>query len=77
MQVVLVVLVLSNIVLTIGLMYKLHSYTNSVDRYSRIILALANDHLEKIISQIKAIPKEIAIKNVLSIPHLFRLWQSD
>ena len=49
-------------------MYKLHSYTNSVDRYSRIILALANDHLEKIISQIKAIPKEIAIKNVLSIP---------
>lgn len=49
-------------------MYKLHSYTNSVDRYSRIILALANDNLEKIISQIKAIPKEITIKNVLSIP---------
>lgn len=49
-------------------MYKLHTYTNSVDRYSRIHVAIASDYLEKIISQIKAIPKEITIKNVLSIP---------
>jgi len=49
-------------------MYKLHSYTNAVDRHSRLYLAIANSNLEKIISQIKAIPKEIAVKNVLSIP---------
>lgn len=49
-------------------MYKLHSYTNAVDRHSRIHMAITGDYLEKIISQIKAIPKEIAIKNVLSIP---------
>ena len=65
---VLVVLVLSNIVLTIYLLYKIHSYIEAIDRYSRIQSAIANSTLEKIISQIKAIPKEINIKNVLSIP---------
>lgn len=65
---VLVVLVLSNIALTIYLLYKMHSYIDSIDRYSRIHSAIANSTLEKIISQIKAIPKEITIKNVLSIP---------
>lgn len=49
-------------------MYKLHTYTNSVDRYSLIHSAIFKSDLEKIISQIKAIPKEITIKNVLSIP---------
>ena len=48
-------------------MYKLHSYTNAVDRHSRIHMAITGDYLEKIISQIKAIPKEITIKNVLRI----------
>lgn len=63
----LVVLVLSNIVLTIYLLYKIHSYTEAVDRYSRIHSAIASSSSEKIISQIKAIPKEITVKNVLSI----------
>lgn len=48
-------------------MYKIHSYTEAIDRYSRIHSAIANSTLEKIISQIKAIPKEITVKNVLSI----------
>lgn len=64
----LVVLVLSNIVLTIYLLYKIHSYTEAIDRYSLIHSAIFKSDLEKIISQIKAIPKEITVKNVLSIP---------
>lgn len=49
-------------------MYKLHSYTNFIDKYSRTYLAINSDNLEKIISQIKSIPKEIIIKNILSLP---------
>jgi hypothetical protein len=67
-MVVLVVLVLSNIGLTIYLSYKIHFYTDAVDRNSRIYSIISNNNLEKIISQIKAIPKEITVKNVLNIP---------
>jgi hypothetical protein len=67
-QVVLVVLVLSNLVLTIYLAYKIHEYTESVDRHSRLSKILYDDTLDKVSKQIKAIPKEITIKNVLSIP---------
>ena len=63
----LVVLVLSNIVLTIYLLYKIHSYTEAANRYSLIHSAIANSNYEKIIAQIKSIPKEITVKNVLSI----------
>lgn len=49
-------------------MYKLHSYTNSVDKYYHLYLEKADDNLKKTISQIKSIPKEIVIKNILSLP---------
>ena len=65
---VLVVLVLSNLALTIYLAYKIHEYTESVDRHSRLSKILYDDTLNKVIKQIKSIPKEITVKNVLNIP---------
>ena len=65
---VLVVLVLSNLVLTSYLTYKVHNYTESVDRYSRLSTVLHKDTLNNITKQIKSIPKEITVKNVLNIP---------
>ena len=67
-QVVLVVLVLSNLILTGYLVYKLNDYTDSVDRHARLSKILYDDILDKIIKQIKSIPKEITVKNVLNIP---------
>lgn len=65
---VLVVLVLSNLVLTIYLAYKIHEYTESVDRHLRLSKILYDDALDKVSKQIKSIPKEIVVKNVLNIP---------
>lgn len=65
---VLVVLVLSNLALTSYLIYKVHNYTESVDRYSRLSTVLNKDTLNSITKQIKSIPKEITVKNVLNIP---------
>lgn len=67
-QAVLVALVLSNIVLTIYLIYKVNDYTDSVDRHARLSKILYDDSLNKVVSQIKSIPKEITVKNVLNIP---------
>ena len=67
-QVVLVVLVLSNLILTGYLVYKLNDYTDSVDRHTRLSKILYDDTLDKVIKQIKSIPKEITVKNVLNIP---------
>ena len=67
-QVVLVVLVLSNLILTGYLVYKLNDYTDSVDRHARLSKILYDDTLDKVIKQIKSIPKEITVKNVLNIP---------
>lgn len=63
-----VALVLSNIALTIYLIHKVNDYTDSVDRHARLSKALYDDSLNKVISQIKSIPKEITVKNVLNIP---------
>lgn len=65
---VLVVLVLSNLALTSYLIYKVHNYTESVDRHAILSKILHDDTLGKIIKQIKSIPKEITVKNVLNIP---------
>ena len=65
---VLVVLVLSNLVLTIYLAYKIHEYTESVDRQLRLSKILYDDTLDKVSKQIKSIPKEIVVKNVLNMP---------
>lgn len=65
---VLVVLVLSNLALTSYLIYKVHNYTESVDRHSRLSTVLHKDALTRVIEQIKSIPKEITVKNVLNIP---------
>ena len=66
--VVLVVLVLSNLVLTIYLAYKIHEYTESADRQLRLSKILYDDTLDKVSKQIKSIPKEIVVKNVLNMP---------
>lgn len=66
--VVLVVLVLSNLALTSYLTYKVHNYTEAVDRHSRLSTVLHKDTLTSITKQIKSIPKEITVKNVLNIP---------
>ena len=68
MLAVLVVLVLSNLALTSYLIYKVHNYTESVDMYSRLSTILHKDTLTNVIKQIKSIPKEITVKNVLNIP---------
>ena len=65
---VLVVLVLSNLGLTSYLIYKVYNYTEAVDRHSRLSAVLHKDTLTNIIKQIKSIPKEITVKNVLNIP---------
>ena len=67
-MVVLVVLVLSNIGLTIYLIHKINKYTESVDKQVRLSADSYNTTLAKVITQIKNIPKEITIKNVLNIP---------
>lgn len=67
-MVVLVVLVLSNIGLTIYLIHKINKYTESVDKQVRLSADSYNTILAKVITQIKNIPKEITIKNVLNIP---------
>lgn len=65
---VLVVLVLSNIGLTIYLIHKIDKYTESVDKQVRLSADSYTTALAKVITQIKNIPKEITIKNVLNIP---------
>lgn len=67
-MVVLVVLVLSNIGLTIYLIHKINKYIESVDKQMRLSTDSYNTALAKVITQIKNIPKEITIKNVLNIP---------
>lgn len=67
-MVVLVVLVLSNIGLTIYLIHKIDKYRESVDKQMRLSADSYNTALAKVITQIKNIPKEITIKNVLNIP---------
>lgn len=67
-MVVLVILVLCNLALTGYLTYKVHNYTESVDRYSRLSTVLQKDTLTSVTKQIKSIPKEITVKNVLNIP---------
>ena len=67
-MVVLVVLVLSNIGLTIYLIHKIDKYRESVDKQMRLSADSYNTTLAKVITQIKNIPKEITIKNVLNIP---------
>lgn len=67
-MVVLVVLVLSNIGLTIYLIHKINKYIESVDKQVRLSADSYNTTLAKVITQIKNIPKEITIKNVLNIP---------
>lgn len=67
-MVVLVVLVLSNIGLTIYLIHKINKYTESVDKQVHLSADSYNTILAKVITQIKNIPKEITIKNVLNIP---------
>lgn len=67
-MVVLVVLVLSNIGLTIYLIHKIDKYIESVDKQVRLSADSYTTALAKVITQIKNIPKEITIKNVLNIP---------
>lgn len=67
-MVVSVILALCNLALTSYLTYKVHNYTKSVDRYSRLSTVLHKDTLNSITKQIKSIPKEITVKNVLNIP---------
>lgn len=67
-MVVLVVLVLSNIGLTIYLIHKINKYIESVDKQMRLYADSYTTALAKVITQIKNIPKEITIKNVLNIP---------
>jgi hypothetical protein len=67
-MVVLVALVLSNIGLTIYLIHKINKYIESADKQARLSVDSYNATLAKVITQIKNIPKEITIKNVLNIP---------
>lgn len=67
-MVVLVILVLCNLALTSYLTYKVHNYTEAVDRHSRLATVLHKDTISNITKQIKSISKEIVVKNVLNIP---------